>query len=42
MNYKTEKLVNLIFYKLKNNKNVDYKLSKNDVEKFISYLIENN
>ena len=42
MNYKTEKLVNLIFCKLKNNKNVDYKLSKNDVEKFISYLIENN
>ncbi len=42
MNYKTQELITLIYKKLKNNKNVNCKINRNEVEEFVKSLIKNN
>ena len=42
MNNRTQELITLIFNKLKNNKYVNSKISKNDVENFVESLIKDN
>ena len=42
MNSKTQKLISLIFNKLKKNKSVKSKINKNEVEEFVTSLLEKN
>ena len=42
MNSKTQKLISLIFNKLKKNKSVKSKIKKNEVEEFVTSLLEKN
>jgi len=41
MNKKIEEIVDLIFHKLKKYNSRDIKLEKNELKRFIYYLIEN-
>ena len=42
MNHKTKELINLIFKRLKNYKDSNLKITRKEVEEFVSYLIYNN
>ena len=42
MNNKTQELISLIFNKLKKNKYVKSKITKNEVEEFVASLINKN
>ena len=42
MNSKTQKLISLIFNKLKKNKSVKAKINKNEVEEFVTSLLKKN
>ncbi len=42
MNNRSQELITLIFNKLKNNKYVKSKITKNEVEDFINCLINDN
>ena len=42
MNSKTQKLISLIFNKLKKNKSVKSKINKNEVEEFVASLLKKN
>lgn len=42
MNSKTQKLISLIFNKLKKNKSVKSKINKNEVEEFVTSLLNKN
>ena len=42
MNNRSQELITLIFNKLKNNKYVKSKITKNEVEEFINSLINDN
>ena len=42
MKNKTKELINLIFYKLNNNENLNAKITKSEVEELVSYLMNGN